>query len=103
MHSLQIQDATCIEALQAVRIADLCIVSRLLTFRSFELGGEKKTKGAALTFVCVSFFCSSDDSKATLLSSKRVVYHLHVVLSLHITNMICITRYMCASPIFGSA
>ena len=28
-----------------------CIVSRLLTFRSFELGGEKKTKGAALTFV----------------------------------------------------
>ena len=103
MHSLQIQDATCIEALQAVRIADLCIVSRLLTFRSFELGGEKKTKGAALTFVCVSFFCLSDDLKATLLSSKRVVYHLHVVLSLHITNMICITRYMCASPIFGSA
>lgn len=51
MHSVQIQNAAIVEALQAVRGFSSpfrCIVEPIC---SFELGGEKKTKGAALTFV----------------------------------------------------
>ena len=62
MHSLQIQDATCIKTLQAVRV--LCVFfpasgkrpHLIFLWISFELGGEKKTKGAALTFVCSPVF-----------------------------------------------
>ncbi len=57
MHCLQIQNAATIEAMQTVRnfntIAYICHPT--LSFRSFELGGEKKTKGAALQFVCDRF------------------------------------------------
>lgn len=59
VHIVQVQDATLSQALQAVRLFR-CSVSSLhsvlnrFLIRSFELGGEKKTKGAALQFV--SFF-----------------------------------------------
>jgi len=51
MHSVQIQNAAIVEALQAVRgfSFPLCFIAESIS--SFELGGEKKTKGAALTFV----------------------------------------------------
>lgn len=52
VHGVQVQDATCIEALQAVCS---CLIRYRYRpdafFSSFELGGEKKTKGAALQFV----------------------------------------------------
>ena len=49
---MQIQNATYSEALQAVRLLSL-FIAEIATdaIHSFELGGEKKTKGAALTFV----------------------------------------------------
>ena len=53
MHGMQVQDAAVSEALQAVRpILHLhpCIIHTDHD-RSFELGGEKKTKGAALQFM----------------------------------------------------
>lgn len=51
MHCLQVQDAAVPQALQAVRT--VLLLPHLCTdfVCSFELGGEKKTKGAALTFV----------------------------------------------------
>ncbi len=66
VHCVQVQNATNFEALQTVR----SFLHRLFgqsvddhLFCSFELGGEKKTKGAALTFVCVCcviYLLSSD-------------------------------------------
>lgn len=50
MHRLQIQNAANTQALQTVRALYPIQELRSL-FLSFELGGEKKTKGAALTFV----------------------------------------------------
>ena len=49
---MQIQNSTYSEALQSVRLFSL-FISDIATdaIHSFELGGEKKTKGAALTFV----------------------------------------------------
>jgi hypothetical protein len=55
VHCLQVQDATLAQALQAVRnppAFDVKTSLKVLVY-SFELGGEKKTKGAALTFVSV--------------------------------------------------
>lgn len=67
VHCLQIQDADLFEALQAVRVFPFfparCF-SQMLS--SFELGGEKKTKGAALTFVSTL----SSFSSVLLLISK---------------------------------
>ena len=51
MHSVQIQNAAITEALQAVRNSSLSNSFHDAFLSSFELGGEKKTKGAALTFV----------------------------------------------------
>lgn len=56
MHGLQVQDATGHQALQAVcQLEKFTVEAAHLTilFCSFELGGEKKTKGAALQFVRV--------------------------------------------------
>ena len=57
MHCLQIQDAARHQALQAVRLPcrphTRCPCSRMSS--SFELGGEKKTKGAALQFVSIPY------------------------------------------------
>ena len=56
MHCLQIQDAARYQALQAVRPHRLRARRRCLrTLSSFELGGEKKTKGAALQFVSIPY------------------------------------------------
>jgi len=51
MHSVQIQDAIGTQALQTVRFFFAKTAQLYDSMRSFELGGEKKTKGAALTFV----------------------------------------------------
>lgn len=55
MHRVQIQNATTFEALQAVRSFNVIRFSLHVVLHfcviSFELGGDKKTKGAALTFV----------------------------------------------------
>lgn len=52
VHRLQVQDAAFPQALQAVRLFASCSpLANVDTRRSFELGGEKKTKGAALQFV----------------------------------------------------
>jgi len=51
MHSMQIQNAAITETLQAVRSSSLSSSFHDAFLSSFELGGEKKTKGAALTFV----------------------------------------------------
>jgi large subunit ribosomal protein L44e len=58
MHTVQVQNAVGLEALQTVR-RFLSLLFLLFTFgTSFELGGEKKTKGAALTFVSPLFYSS---------------------------------------------
>lgn len=52
MHSMQVQGSVVSEAMQAVRPAQLAPLFSCLTHLfSFELGGEKKTKGAAIQFV----------------------------------------------------
>ena len=52
MQCVQIQDAASIEALQAVCCIPIChLYCSFIHHSSFELGGEKKTKGAALQFV----------------------------------------------------
>ena len=51
MYSMQIQNAAITETLQAVRNSSSSISFHDAFLSSFELGGEKKTKGAALTFV----------------------------------------------------
>jgi hypothetical protein len=51
MHRMQIQNAAITETLQAVRNFFSSISFHDTFLSSFELGGEKKTKGAALTFV----------------------------------------------------
>jgi hypothetical protein len=48
---MQIQNAAITETLQAVRNSSSSISFHDAFLSSFELGGEKKTKGAALTFV----------------------------------------------------
>ena len=64
MYRLQVQGTTAIEAMQAVRLSSnrlgfihsLRLIISLTLLLSFELGGDKKTKGAALTFVRYSLF-----------------------------------------------
>lgn len=57
MHGMQVQDAALAQALQAVRILlASCLHVLIHLYFSFELGGEKKTKGAALQFVSASLF-----------------------------------------------
>jgi hypothetical protein len=52
MHCMQIQDANGPQTLQAVRLSFIPLLEAIADYtNSFELGGEKKTKGAALTFV----------------------------------------------------
>ena len=51
MHGVQIQNAANTEAMQAVRSYLLFNTFHEAFLSSFELGGEKKTKGAALSFV----------------------------------------------------
>lgn len=51
VHFVQIQNAADSQALQAVRSQSFTGMAAHLQTASFELGGEKKTKGAALTFV----------------------------------------------------
>ena len=60
---------------------------------SFELGGEKKTKGAALTFVSLSPFRSSISSHLAYLI--LVIALTSVVLSLHFHTPSCL-RYLFA-------
>ena len=96
MHCLQIQDAARYQALQAVRphlrvrVRGCC----LRTSSSFELGGEKKTKGAALQFVsilsyqfmpCVGADCSCSNRLCIVsLSLSRYPYHrCHYLPSAH--------------------
>jgi hypothetical protein len=49
---MQIQNAAITETLQTVRGSSSSNPFHDGFLSSFELGGEKKTKGAALTFVC---------------------------------------------------
>ena len=57
VHGMQVQDAALAQALQAVRILlASCLHVLIHLYFSFELGGEKKTKGAALQFVSASLF-----------------------------------------------
>jgi hypothetical protein len=71
MHCVQVQDADVAQALQAVRaprsLSGVC--AELVT--SFELGGEKKTKGAALSFVRV-YICSILDNTNLTVSSTVI-------------------------------
>ena len=57
MHGLQVQDAARSQALQAVCCSACILLRRSCSCRlcSFELGGEKKTKGAALQFVSIPY------------------------------------------------
>ena len=56
VHCLQIQDAALTQALQAVRCSSGVRSSMFSSeLCSFELGGEKKTKGAALQFVSIPY------------------------------------------------
>jgi len=53
MYFVQVQAPDHIEAMQAVCPPSLVWNGKLIFLtHSFELGGDKKTKGAALTFVC---------------------------------------------------
>ena len=97
MHGLQIQDAARTQALQAVRRP--CLYIWVIPFvdcarYSFELGGEKKTKGAALQFVsilsylfmpCVGADCSCSNRLCIVsLSLSRYPYHrCHYLPSAH--------------------
>ena len=51
MYRMQIQNAAITETLQAVRSSSSSNPFHDAFLSSFELGGEKKTKGAALSFV----------------------------------------------------
>jgi len=92
MHSVQIQNATIVEALQAVRVFSFLLCSIAESISSFELGGEKKTKGAALTFVChlshvVSLgITNGPTSSEHILRCFVVTFFSHH----HATNMICV-------------
>lgn len=84
MHRLQVQDADGHQALQAVRRRpSRCARGPTDCVCSFELGGEKKTKGAALQFVSsltISIppcFCSPHPhSDCISASSRRVCLHV---------------------------
>ena len=85
---MQIQNATITKTLQAVRNSSLSISFLDEFLSSFELGGEKKTKGAALTFVSplpLVFLLPVPliICEVNLLSCFYVVFR-------HITNMICV-------------
>ena len=72
---MQVQDAALFEALQAVRILPFDVTRQDLRIddaSSFELGGEKKTKGAALTFVRTVIAINYDMSDVPF-HSDRVV------------------------------
>lgn len=58
-------------------------------YHSFELGGEKKTKGAALTFVCRTFFCDAQMFTCHV-SSNWSAYEPYVASGVHfnLPNMI---------------
>ena len=66
---MQIQDADVAQALQAVcRCRFVFCEDTNRSLPSFELGGEKKTKGAALTFVRRDIHLHDDSSTDTVLS-----------------------------------
>jgi len=84
---MQVQDAACIEALQTVCF---CVIGPEhrpdALFSSFELGGEKKTKGAALQFVC---HCSAYFIRANGVCSERIGSRFIFSFSL-----LCIQKHM---------
>ena len=85
VHCLQIQDAALTQALQAVRCSSSVRASMFSSeLCSFELGGEKKTKGAALQFVRpishVSLLsCIDSRSRSDCISSIICCLCLHVL------------------------
>ena len=94
MHSVQIQNAAIVEAVQAVRGFSFpslrCIAESIC---SFELGGEKKTKGAALTFVrhlSHTVPLGITNSTEFLVSICYVVLLSPLFSHHHTTNMICV-------------
>jgi large subunit ribosomal protein L44e len=72
MHRLQVQDAAVSETMQAVRLSESHYLHNYSLERSFELGGEKKTKGAALQFVSLPFSCTTL-FEAYITHSKRII------------------------------
>lgn len=88
MHSMQIQNATITETLQAVRNSFSSNPFHDAFLSSFELGGEKKTKGAALTFVShlpLVFLLLTSNTYPT----SKFTVHCFCVAFRRITNMIC--------------
>ena len=83
MHCLQIQDAARYQALQAVRFPRCPHAHHryLRTLYSFELGGEKKTKGAALQFVSIL--------------SSRTCLRLATVLTVRVVIVSALSSYPC--------
>jgi hypothetical protein len=83
VHGVQVQDAAFIEALQTVcYVLFTCMYKADDRFSSFELGGEKKTKGAALQFVCYFPFLSLFELTVFVVSALGVisyfVFHCYV-------------------------
>jgi hypothetical protein len=80
---MQVQDANDAQAMQAVRVLSLLGLSSGSRLTSFELGGEKKTKGAALTFVrCSGCFYTvflANISLVSILCIMPMSSHLRVV------------------------
>jgi hypothetical protein len=89
---MQIQNAAITETLQAVRNSSSSISFHDAFLSSFELGGEKKTKGAALTFV--SFFPLVSLFLALTVCPTEVNLLACFMLSFAVLqNMICLCRH----------
>ena len=91
---VQVQNAAYPETLQTVRAVILLGSAHTDRSFSFELGGEKKTKGAALTFVRPFVFLATlRGSLHVFSSSERLIFYFYVAFILHChttTNMICL-------------
>lgn len=88
MHCVQIQGTDGAETLQAVRSPSLSIGLSLIHWCcSFELGGEKKTKGAALTFVSIFVHRSRHKSLTNILIGSDCRLPFYVVFPFPVIHM----------------
>jgi len=92
MYSVQIQNAAIFKTLQAVRGFACSLHTVPNPSCSFELGGEKKTKGAALTFVrhFSHIHLAIITKLVTLLVNILPLRCYYFYLHRHTTNMICV-------------
>jgi hypothetical protein len=107
---MQVQNAIGIEALQTVRFQfhvfgttstslHLLMVFFFFFLCSFELGGDKKTKGAALTFVRsrpALYFRVAD--RRFPLPSDSCSHHIFVLLHVHCMLAVAIKLYAVCKP-----